>query len=185
MSKLALTLACWNYDRTRALLDGSTTQTRRICKHAMDTNLMAVVGPFDLPGFGTGWFGDEEGEVQFLGPYGQQGDILWVRETFYAFGRWVTRYSEKKRRDEWHFIDMTAQCGRAYQYEADSPDVPLATGRGGALPGWHKRPAIFMPRAASRILLEIVSVRVERLNGISETDARAEGVVVEDHHKGG
>lgn len=160
-----------------ALLDCAKTQTRRICKHAVDANLSIVIGPFDLAGFGGGWFGDEEGEVQFLGPYGRPGERLWVRETFYAYGRWVTRYSEKKSRDEWHFIDMTVECDRAYQYAADSPDLPLATGRGGVLPGWHKRPAIFMPRAACRIELEITGVRVERLNNCSAANARAEGLI--------
>ena len=71
---------------------------------------------------------------------------------------------------------MTAECDRAYQYDADSPDVPLAAGRGGALPGWYNRPSIFMPGAACRILLEIVSVRVERLQDISDADIVAEGI---------
>lgn len=109
-------------------------------------------------------------------PYGVSGDLLRVRETFFAYGRWETRYSAKKGRDEWHFIDMTVECDRIYRYAADNPDVPLATNRGGALPGWWKRPAIFMPRAASRISLEVTSVRVERLQEISETDAIAEGI---------
>lgn len=101
-----------------------------------------------------------------------------MRETFLAYGRRETRYSAKKARDEWH-LDMTVECDRRYQYAADNPDVPLTKGRGGALPGWYTRPAMFMPRAASRTLLEIVSVRVERLNDCSEADALAEGVIVD------
>lgn len=111
-----------------------------------------------------------------MSPYGQPGDRLWVRETFFAYGRWEMRFSAEKGRDERHFIDMTLECDRAYQYAADEPDVPLADNRGGVLPGWWRRPSIFMPRAASRITLEVAGVRVERLQGISEADAIAEGV---------
>lgn len=163
----------------RALLDGSKTQTRRALRDQVCApGIMQMAGPgyaeiineygVHIPGFSC--------------PYGQPGDRLMVRETFFAYGRWVTRYSEKKRRDEWHFVDMTAECDRAYQYDASGPDLPLTPGRGGALPGWHRRPAIFMPRAASRILLEIVSVRVERLNACGQVDAIAEGAVSIRNH---
>jgi len=104
--------------------------------------------------------------------YGAEGEQIWVRETFFAYGRWETRYSEKKKRDEWHFIDMTLERGCTYQYATDNPYVLLANNR---VPGWYKRPAIFMPRAVSRLQLEIIKVRVERLNEISEDDAKAEG----------
>lgn len=108
-------------------------------------------------------------------PYGQAGDILWVRESFYAYGRWERRFSDKKKRNQWHFVDMTAECDRAYQYVADRPDIPLARGRS-STPGWYKRPSIHMPQVACRFDLRIVSIRVERLNDINESDAIAEGI---------
>lgn len=109
-------------------------------------------------------------------PYGAPGDHLWVRETFFAWGRWETRFNAKKGRDEWHFVDMTLECGRVYVHAADGqPSGYVAPDRGGVGCGWWKRPAIFMPRVASRITLEITEVRVERLQDISEADAQAEG----------
>lgn len=157
----------------RALLDGTKTQTRRAVKSTALAWLESELEP--------GFVADRDNG---LGPYGQPGDRLWVRETFFAFGRWETRHNEKKQRDEWYFIDMTAECDCTYQYAADHPDVPLAKGRS-VTPGWHTRPALFMPRAVSRILLEIVAVRVERLQEIGEADARAEGVSVEERHTSG
>ena len=111
-------------------------------------------------------------------PYGQPGDSLWGRETFFAWGRWETRYSAAKGRDEWHFVDMTLECGKAYLHAASRPQPqPLGGKRdGGVTPRWWKRPAIFMPRAASRIHLEVTEVRVERLQAISEADCLAEGI---------
>ncbi len=165
----------------RAILDGSKTQTRRLVKSQPQPNGGAglhPVAPYQNPHGAWAWVlaatGHSTGSDMFLCPCGSVGDQLWVRETFYAYGRWITRYSEKKKRDEWHFIDMTVECDRAYQYAADNPQLPWGY-RGSILPGWHKRPAIFMPRIASRIELEIKGVRVQRLQAISEMDAKAEG----------
>lgn len=114
-------------------------------------------------------------------PYGVPGDRLWVRETHIAYGRWETRFSEKKGRDEWHFIDMTLDTGREYRFAGAVSNAK----RGGMLPAWWRRPSIFMPRAAARTLLEVTGVRVERLQTISEPDARDEGVTIADHHMRG
>src|SRR5690606_26155697 len=85
-----------------------------------------------------------------LCPYGQPGDRLWVRETF------AIHSSDEKIKEN---------C----VYRADNQNEFI----GGAK--WT--PSIFMPRWASRITLEIVSVRIERVQSITEKDAIAEGVV--------
>lgn len=87
-------------------------------------------------------------------PYGVPGDRLWVRETF-------ARIDGQTR--PWIETD--------YQATYTHGD------RLGDTLGIKKRwtPSIHMPRHASRITLEITAVRVERLQDISEADARAEG----------
>ncbi|MFC5549593.1 hypothetical protein [Massilia aerilata] len=135
----------------RALLAGAKTQTRR-----------ALRSPEDAA----------------RNRFGRPGDLLWVRETFFAYGRWETRFNLRKQHAEWFFTDMTQAAGHAWRYAADEGPGADAHARREArvAPAWHKRPALFMPRAASRILLEIVEVRVERLQEISVADALAEGL---------
>ena len=161
----------FNNSMVRALLDGSKTQTRRVVRQAGS----AAPAPQSVID-GAAMYA--AGMVAHC-PYGRADDRIWVRETFFAYGRWETRFSTKKARDEWHFVDMTVESDRVYQFAADDPDLPMTKGRGGALPGWYKRPAIFMPRVASRILLENLSVRVERLQDISDADIVAEGIDME------
>lgn len=183
----------FNADMVRAILDGRKTQTRRIVKpHGWTIEQMSkykfadVLNASESSGLScqqpatsayAGFqIGSNDTPGYFKCPFGTVGDQLWVRETFFAFGRWEMRYSEKKNRDEWHFVDMTLECGNAYKYDADNPNLTSPPSRIGALTGWYRRPAIFMPRQASRIQLEITNIRVERLQDISEEDAIAEGV---------
>lgn len=169
----------------RAILAGDKTQTRRVVKpqfapDAVPAEMCAETAEgWQTTGHSGLWWCDAAGNADdaIRCPYGIPGDRLWVRETFYAFGRWETRFSAKKGRDEWHFIDMTVECGKAYAYAADGAphDFKKGNQRSSITPAWWKRPAIHMPRAASRITPEIIGVRVEHLQDISEADARAEG----------
>lgn len=184
----------------RAILAGTKTQTRRVVKpqpvvpdgasirlydesasHMTSQRCWQVEHPGEYDGHNV--IGcRENGKQQNIGrmPF-CVGDRLWVRETFYAFGRWVTRFSAEKGRDEWHFVDMTLECGKTYAYAADGRphDFKKGNQRSDITPAWWKRPAIFMPRAASRVLLEVNAVRVEKLQEISEADAMAEGIDTE------
>lgn len=173
-------------EMVRAILDGRKIQTRRVVRNQPppDIGLIhvshyhpTVIDQHGEEAPGAEIFGaySDDGYWGCKSPFGEPCDHLWVRETHFAYGRWETRYSPKKGRDEWHFIDMTVECDRNYQYTADSPAIPLANNRRGVTPGWWERPAIFMPHAASRITLAVTCVRVERLQEISEADARAEG----------
>jgi hypothetical protein len=170
----------------RAILDGSKTQTRR----AVAPKAKELV--FDLAGAWT----DGPANSQYLHvpsrhkedppgdttstriycPYGQPGDRLWVRETWQYYdwtedGEPCIRYAANNATawpeppngeaivDEWEILS------RPENYSIDNHARDRR---------W--RPSIFMPRWASRILLEIAAVRVERLQDIREADALAEGV---------
>jgi hypothetical protein len=132
----------------RAILAGQKTVTRRAVK-------LREFGPSDTPGYHWRfrdkrmlWNDVHDGRILELCPHGRSGDLLWVRETL-------------SRIDETY----------CWKYAADKAMVMAAVGS-------NQRkvvPTIHMPRAASRITLEIECVTVERLHDITETDAIAEG----------
>jgi hypothetical protein len=168
----------------RAILDGKKTQTRRVVNPQpvlnLDTDDVAEIGsPESLVlGYFSGstpyrWSAKDGSPEETPCPYGIPSDRLWVRETW-ATGKALDGKSPKK------IATSCLDAGYAKPwapiwYEADGsrPDNETANtfeGKG------KSRPSIFMPRWASRILLDVVDVRVERLNDISEMDARAEGI---------
>ncbi len=101
-------------------------------------------------------------------PYGEVGDILWVRETF-GFGTRPCPVNGWRDGIEYKADE---------KYIDDVEDLPLYDLPEGIefkeSKGW--KPSIFMPKDACRIFLEITDIRVERLQDISEEDAIAEGV---------
>lgn len=142
----------------RAILAGTKTQTRRVVKPQPHD---PAEGVYSAPSMihGTGSYTQDhmlaDGFDGGTCPYGKPGDQLWVRETFAKV---------EGQTHPWIATDY-----RATYTHGDRMGDHLGVKR-----RWT--PSIYMPRAASRILLEIVSVRVERLQEISDQDALAEGV---------
>jgi hypothetical protein len=142
----------------RAILEDRKTVTRRACKPQPSAN--AHTTSAEGKPMGAWW---ETGKDVNRCPYGQPGDRLWVRETTeadYANGAVLSRYAADGE------PVLYAGCGDP-KYN-------------GSVAHWNyprkSRPSIHMQRWASRILLEITAVRVERLQDISRADIRAEGL---------
>jgi hypothetical protein len=143
-------------EMVRAILDGRKTQTRRKMSVQPWPDALVTVEHYhptviDRHGDmqpGKEIFGAhwDDGEHGLRCPYGPPGDTLWVRET-------------------WAPLPGSVVLNVAF-YRADTKAAPDDV-------RW--RPSIHMPRWASRITLEVKGVRVERLQDISEDDARAEG----------
>lgn len=158
----------------RALFAGTKTQTRRIVKAASGkqsefltpellnksplVQLIYKVGKWLDSALGAQVTHPNGGPLTWVAcPYGQPGERLWVRETWGVDAR-LNGVPPRNL--------FTVEGGDPVYYKADGQQPER-------LDTW--RPSIHMPRAASRILLEIVTVRVERLQDITEGDARAEG----------
>ncbi|GAB7529377.1 hypothetical protein PS3A_17860 [Pseudomonas sp. 3A(2025)] len=108
-----------------------------------------------------------------LCPYGPPGTHLWLKEDFYAYGYWESKYSISRQRDLWHFIDMTLQSGQSYRFS--QPQRYAKSQRSNTIPLWWHRPGRLMPRQASRIELEVMDVSSEHLHDITDEQAGAEG----------
>ncbi len=185
----------------RALLAGTKTQTRRVMKRLPPAPSHGIIARIiDWCHYGTGWnWKDEHGNCSCRGvmcPYGLICDRLWVRETI-AIESWTHEYGDTPPipTDRPHkVIDHGEDWGKEWRwphYRATDPTPELSCERDGCRtcedgePGPHWRPSIHMPRWASRILLEITDVRVQRLQDISEEDAFAEGLERMDPGKTG
>jgi len=155
----------FNGAMVRAILAGAKTQTRRLCKDMsawVDRSCREVRHVDGVPHHFL--IGAQMPIEKLCCPFGQPGDRLWVRETTVnveKHGYLGPVYLESEEgRDCLNFglapapDDMT---------EVEPHEVTL-------------RPSIRMPRSMCRLVLEITAVRVERLQAISEADAKAEGV---------
>lgn len=162
------------------IIDGRKTQTRRLVQHEhiAEADIFSAA-PVDLAGrweFGVAGEGGVFAHGDFLRcPFGVPGDRLWVREEHYRFGHWERVTGAKRRtrtgRQRWRFVADLDEV----RFDAPTEFRKGRHHKDPATPAWHKRLARFMPRALSRMSLEVSEVRVQRLREISEDDARAEG----------
>lgn len=151
----------------RAIIANRKHQTRRIMKNQPNID----------PQTGDWMFSSSDGsqevhpiehwieiQIKLHYPYGNVGDRLWVRETWAGHGDFDKQ--SPKVLSEMGFYG-------GLWYKADYPE-----GYDGPWDGYRGkwRPSIHMPRASSRILLEITDIRVEQLTYISEDDAIDEGI---------
>lgn len=138
-------------------------------------------------------------------PFGKPGDRLWARETWRVYqwheGEPIWVQFKDGRRHECRSDDyanglgiseswderMCIESGQdleANGFEVGSDDLyHEPDGYTGDTCPTRWRPSIHMPRWASRILLEVTDVRVERVQDISEEDAYAEGVTIRESHR--
>ena len=175
----------FNGEMVRAILEGHKTQTRRIMKVQPPdetykfSTLCDTTAREERKHIGAHHFAKYDGFRQldstkyFRSPFGYKGDRLWVRENFSTDA--ITMYPCPK---VWYQATEFIKCDGIHTCPKES--------RGkwaDCLTCWEEengkfrwRPSIHMPRKASRITLEITNIRVERLQDISDEDAKAEGV---------
>lgn len=169
----------------RAILEGRKTVTRRVCKPQPSANAHTTCASGNPMG---AWW--ETGKDIIRCPYGKPGERLWVRETwsdvnlegapgiaYRADGDVRDLMEDASFLDEDGAFNYDDPRSKPYHFACWSEDL-----LGGKEGRW--RPSIHIPRWASRILVEITAVRVERLQDISEDQAKAEGVrLYTDHAK--
>jgi hypothetical protein len=184
----------FNDPMVRAILEGRKTVTRRVVKPQPDpTKNIAGICPElkDESGLFQTWLRNSDGGVdedfnaqQWKCPYGAPGDRLWVREMWADVNTYdgpAICYRADGSYMSWQ--DFSTSFGPDY---GAGPSMDYKSYPGDYCMWWsdllngapeHKwRPSIHMPRWASRITLDVTGVRVERLQDITEEDAKAEGL---------
>lgn len=147
-----------------AILAGRKSQTRRVIKpqpvHMFVEGLAHVTIGMDPAEDGRNWYdtdGVNPGKL-IRCPY-RPGDVLWVRETWLQLDR-----------DHWMSDRETPLDRIAYLASTDTDGDRIRKEY-----GYKWRSPIHMPRWAARLWLRVTAVRAERVQDISDEDARAEG----------
>lgn len=148
----------------RALLEGRKTVTRRPAKTSYERGMNGPV------------IRGKNGEVSVLNfapiaglcPFGNVGDLIYVRETFAALGHNDYQQVSPHQITEIH----------EYRYKASERES-IANCQDHEIRGYKWVPSIHMPKHASRLTLKVTNVRIERVQKITVDQAIKEGI---NHH---
>lgn len=180
----------FNAEMVRAIIDGRKTQTRRIVNwRGVNEGLNLQFSGLRACEEPNGWVIESNTRTSSEWrcqptpcPFGAVGDRLWVRETWGVVSH---ELDEDGRIQPWTpdrpataIHEMPFGNGYYSGHAIYSADGEFTWGDGDGYEDGRScwKPSIHMPRAASRITLEITGVRVERLQNISDADMRAEGM---------
>ena len=181
----------FNGAMVRAILDGRKTQTRRPIKPQPPESWHPTVGAFhptkvDRNGIefpGKAVFGASDEEFGCRAPFAV-GDRLWVRETWglCAYGDPTDFYQDPVSAEGLIYDPGSASIfAKLGSRDAFSRcNIEYRADWVGHEEDCHWRPSIHMPRWASRITLEVIDIRPERVQDIPQSDALAEGI---DHRR--
>lgn len=156
----------FNDQMVRAILEGRKTATRRIAKPVKHPDLGNIYAPGALV-----LEREPQHVIDRACPYGQPGDRLWVREAWQ--GPLISDEEQAANQSWWKDMTKFQNPGHC-AYRASGDDNEYVDPDGYFHCKW--KPSIHMPRWASRILLEITAVRVERLQQITIGEICKEGL---------
>jgi hypothetical protein len=156
-----------------AILAGQKTQTRRLMSERLYVEESREDGDFVInqssPDFGRA------ANAWVRSPYGVPGDRLTVKEAAWMWCERQPNGTTKTGRPKWLYVPLR-EAPVTYAADAGKPSTSIVSPETGNEWGWRLKIGRFLPRWASRITLEVAEVRAERLQSITEADARAEGV---------
>lgn len=165
----------------RAILEGRKTVTRRPVK-GLSASFAVTTAADESPLNSVCW---NVGGPIIRCPYGKPGDRLWVRESG-IYSKLLSPEDPTQPGTFRHDVPRTPELGYWWIQSIRAPGASYSVSgnprRVDKARGQKAVPSIHMPRWASRILLEITDVRVERLQDISDDQALAEGIT---KHPGG
>lgn len=165
-TKIAEHPIIFNSDSIKAILDGRKTQTRIVLKPQPEKGYHAGLGceVFYYKGLQMRPYADDYFEAWYsLAPY-KVGDLLWVRESFCIDSLHINNFS----------------LWGHYSSDGKEFDCRLNIEEQQKFSKWKKqfgnKPSIFMFKSLARLWLEIISIRVEQIQSISNKDCVAEGI---------